>query len=141
MSNNTITAFDRTIEKTNVWLSDLMKELNWDSHERAYYALRTVLHALRDRLSLQEAVDLGSQLPMLVRGFYFEGWKPKGKPDPDRKKGQFLAHIAEAFAGDFQVDPEQVARGVFRVIAKHVTGGEIEDVKSNLPKKLRRLWP
>ena len=44
---------------------------------KAYLALRTVLHALRDRLTLEEAVQLGAQLPMLVRGFYYEGWTLK----------------------------------------------------------------
>jgi uncharacterized protein (DUF2267 family) len=67
--------FEGTLQKTQVWLNDLMFELDWeDRPQKAYLALRTVLHALRDRLTVEEAVQLGAQLPMLVRGFYFEGW-------------------------------------------------------------------
>ena len=71
--------FDGTLQKTNVWLNDIMNELDWQEHPyKAYLALRTVLHTLRDRLTIEEAVQLGAQLPMLVRGFYYEGWTLKG---------------------------------------------------------------
>jgi uncharacterized protein (DUF2267 family) len=69
------------MQKTQIWLKDLMSQLDWeDRPHKAYLALRTVLHALRDRLTVEEAVQLGAQLPMLVRGFYYEGWTLKGKP-------------------------------------------------------------
>ena len=139
MSRALITPFNRTIEKTNIWLTDLMKELGWEDRERAYHALRAGLHALRDRLPVQEAADLGAQLPMLVRGIYYEGWSSSGKPVKDRKKEQFLAHFADAFQGDLRVNPEEVARCIFKVISKHVTSGEIEDVKANLPPEVRTL--
>jgi hypothetical protein len=35
-----------------------------------------MLHVLRDRLTIQEAVQPGAQLPMLIRGLYWEGWDP-----------------------------------------------------------------
>jgi uncharacterized protein (DUF2267 family) len=141
MNASVITAFDRTIEKTNAWISDLMAELGWEEPERSYHALRAVLHALRDRLPVQEAADLSSQLPMLVRGIYYEGWSPSGKPIKERKKEEFLAHIADAFRGDLRVNAEHVARSVFKVIASHVTSGEVEDVKLCLPPQIRALWP
>jgi uncharacterized protein (DUF2267 family) len=86
-------------------------------------------------------MDLGAQLPLLVRGFYYEGWHPSDKPLKERKKAAFLAHIAAAFPNEPEVDPEQVTRAVFQVVAKHVTAGEIEDVKHMLPAEVRELWP
>jgi uncharacterized protein (DUF2267 family) len=134
--------FDGTLQKTQIWLNDLMSELGWENHpHKAYLALRTVLHALRDRLTLEEAVQLGAQLPMLVRGFYYEGWTLKGKPHKERHKEDFLAHIKEAFKDDVTVRPESIARAVFKVLVRHTSKGEIEDVKNMLPKALQELWP
>ena len=134
--------FDTTIQKTQVWLNDVMAELEWeDQPHKAYLALRSVLHALRDRLTVEEAIQLGAQLPMLIRGFYFEGWTLKGKPRKERHKEDFLDHIKKAFRDDVTVNPQQVVRTVFRVLARHVSAGEIEDVKHVLPKALHELWP
>ena len=134
--------FDVTLQKTQIWLNDIMAELDWHEHpHKAYLALRTVLHALRDRLTIEEAVQLGAQLPMLVRGFYYEGWTLKGKPRKERHKEDFLAHIKDAFKDDFTSRPESIARAVFKVLAHHTSAGEIEDVKNLLPKALQELWP
>ena len=136
-----IRAFDSTLHTTNVWLNDLLDGLGWQDGHRAYKALRVVLHTLRDRLPVDQAAALGAQLPMLVRGFYYEGWHPHGKPVKERHKEDFLAHIAVAFQDDsVVVDPERVARTVFQVLAKHVSPGEIKHVKIALPGEIRSLW-
>lgn len=140
MSQTGLSAFDNTIHTTNVWLQDLMDYLGTD-RQRAYLALRAVLHALRDRLTVEEAADLAAQLPMLVRGFYYEGWHPHGKPLKERTREEFLAHVARAFQDDPCVDLEGVVRAVFQVLARHVSAGEIEDIKSSLPAAIRALWP
>ena len=143
MSTHGVEAFDSTVQKTHIWINDVMQELGWeDEQHRAYLGLRTVLHTLRDRLTIEEAAQFSAQLPMLVRGFYYEGWNPTGKPVKERHKEEFLAHVAEAFGKDEvgKVDPESMTRAVFRVITKHVTPGEIEDVKHVLPAELRTLW-
>jgi len=134
--------FDGTLQKTQIWLNDLMSELDWEEKpEKAYLALRTVLHALRDRLPVEEAVQLGAQLPMLVRGFYYDGWTLKGKPHKERHKEEFLAHIKAAFKGDVTIKPESIARAVLKVVELHTSDGEIADVKNLLPKALHELWP
>jgi len=119
-----------------------MSELGWeDQPQKAYLALRTALHALRDRLTVEEAVHLGAQLPTVIRGFYYEGWTLTHKPVKERHKSEFLDHITAAFRDDTTVDPERVMRAVFRVMACHISKGEIEDIKHLLPKSLQELWP
>lgn len=134
--------FDTAIHKTHVWLNDLMSDLDWQERpHKAYLALRTVLHALRDRLTVEEAIQFGAQLPMLIRGFYYESWTLRGKPHKERHKKDFLDHIKKAFKKDITVDPQQVCRAVFRVVARHTSKGEIDDVKHLLAKKFQELWP
>jgi uncharacterized protein (DUF2267 family) len=132
--------FDRTLHKTYEWLADLMELLAVDDRHMAYQALRATLHALRDRLTVEEVAQLGAQLPMLVRGFYYEGWNPTAKPLIARHREQFLARVATELSND-DVDPEEAARAVFVLLAGRVTKGEIEDVKHILPGDVRELWP
>ena len=141
MSHAELTQFDSTIHTTHVWLNDILEQLGWEDRHRAYQALRAVLHALRDRLPVEQVAALAAQLPMLVRGFYYEGWHPHGKPLKERHKQEFLAHVAEAFGDEPGSELERVTRAVFRVLARHVSAGEIDSVQKCLPAELRSLWP
>lgn len=134
-------SFDSTLQKTNVWLGDLSEELGWDDPHRSYRALRATLHALRDRLTVAETAHLGAQLPMLIRGIYYEGWNPSGKPLKERQQEEFLGHIEDELRPDLDADPERVARGVFRMLSRRISEGEIQDIKHVLPRKLAALWP
>jgi uncharacterized protein (DUF2267 family) len=99
--------FESTYRTTSAWLRELMRELGWDDPRRAYAALRAVLHALRDRLTVAEAADLSAQLPMLVRGLFFEGWRPNAVPVKEQRREDFLAHVAAAFRDDPGVYPRR----------------------------------
>jgi uncharacterized protein (DUF2267 family) len=133
--------FETTLQKTNSWLNELMQIMGSQDKHRAYLALRVTLHALRDRLTVEEVAQFAAQLPMLIRGFYYEGWDPTGKPLKERHREQFLAHIDQQFKGDESIDPEQIARAVFALLANRISEGEIEDVQHVLPSKIRELWP
>lgn len=139
MSVTGLYVFDRTVHKTNTWLRDVMDALGSDDRHAAYLALRATLHMLRDRLTVEEAAHLGAQLPMLVRGFYYEGWNPTGKPIRERSYEGFLAGVAIELPND--LDPEDAVRAVFTVLADRVSGGEIDDVTHVLPTSLNVLWP
>ena len=132
--------FNKTLLKTRGWLKDLMEELDWKEPHKAYLAPRAVLHVLRDRLTVEETAHLAAQLPMLIRGFYYEGWDPSGKPLKERHQEEFLSHVKSYFKNDEKIEPERVVRAVFKVLSKHISQGEIEDVKQTLPGKLRILW-
>ena len=135
-----VEALDRAMHSANVWLKEIKGELGTDDAHRAYQALRTTLHALRDRLPPEEATHLGAQLPLLVRGVYYDGWKLAGKPVTIRKKEEFLEWVRSEVA-DPAFDPEAAARAVFRVLDRRVTAGEVADVRHALPQAIRELWP
>lgn len=140
MTMTGLDVFDTTLNKTNNWLNGLRQELGWEDRHKVYLALRSTLQALRDRLTLEEIAQLGAQLPMLIRGFYYEGWDPANTPQRIRDRAQFLARIEQQFRGD-GINPEEVARAVFALLESRVSEGEIEDVKSVLPAEIRDLWP
>lgn len=140
MTMTGLAVFDETIDKTNIWLKEVMEEVGPD-RQRAYHALRAVLHTLRDRLTTQEAAHLSAQLPMLIRGIYFEGWNPERQPTRQRTREQFVSDISARLHSGVPINPETAARGVFRAIGRHVTAGEVEDVKSMLSPDIRALWP
>jgi uncharacterized protein (DUF2267 family) len=138
MSMTGLEAFDSTVHKTNRWLNELMEILEWRDKHKAYMAMKAALHALRDRLTVDEAAQLGAQLPMLMRGFYYEGWDPSNKPLKERHREQFYALVARELDA---YDSRQVVTAVFTLLANRISEGEIEDVKQVLPSELRELWP
>lgn len=104
------------------------------------------LHALRDFLPIDESAHLSAQLPMLVRGIYFEGWDPSATPTAERSCEAFLRYAEHALERalwneESGITAEQAARAVLGVLSERVTGGEIDQVRHVLPEPVRDLWP
>ena len=138
-----IDVFDSTIQRTNLWLKEFMQELNWSDHRKTYEAFRCVLHTVRDLMPVIDAIRFSQELPMLIRGFYFEGWEPSGKPLPIRNRSEFVFLLSRSLArdGDRSSDAEVVARGVFRLLERKVNDGEIDDIRHLMPPAILDLWP
>ncbi|GIW86474.1 MAG: hypothetical protein KatS3mg108_0798 [Isosphaeraceae bacterium] len=141
MSWTGLDAFDTTIHTTNAWLHAIMEELGLKDRRRAYHALRVVLHAARDRLTVSEAAHLGAQLPLLVRGLYYEGWQPTDRPIRGRRLREFVAPIQAAFRDRSDLEPETIALTVLRIIDERLAPGALHDVIRALPEELRYRWP
>jgi uncharacterized protein (DUF2267 family) len=141
MSTTGLEVFDRTVQETNVWLKSLMTKLSTEDRHVAYVALRASLHTVRDRIGPENAVHLGAQLPMLIRGLYYEGWRMAATQTRERHKDAFLAHLRKDLAGRADIDPERAARAVFEVMWDRVDPGEVAKLINMFPKELRDLWP
>ena len=140
MSHSRLDVIARTVEKTHIWLNELQEKLGAPDDRVAYHALRATLHALRDRMDVEQVARLGEQLPLLIRGIYYEGWRPATTPDPMRSKGEFLSELSRLL-GNSKVDPEDACRAVFELLERRISPGEIEDVKGLMHRRLRDLWP
>jgi len=138
-----LATLDRAFQTTRLWMNEMSKELRWTDERKIYLALRTVLHAIRDRITLPEAVQFGAQLPTFIRGVYYEGWRPGPRPLRNRSTEAFLEEIRKEFAKTrtANVAPEDVARAVFKFLNVKIAGGELTDVRDQLPKGIRNLWP
>jgi uncharacterized protein (DUF2267 family) len=135
--------FDSSIQRTNVWLKELMQELNWSDRRKTCLTFRCVLHTIRDHLPVNEAICFGEELPLLIRGLYFDRWDPAAKPLPLRSKNDFLAVLSSRLAGGGQSasNAEAVARAVFRLLDRKAADGEIEDLQRLMPPGALDLWP
>lgn len=101
---------------------------------------RNVLHQLRDRLTPDEAIELGAQLPVIVRGLYYEGWRPSRTPQKVRTKQAFLDEVTIKMLPR-RLPPESVVKDVFALVAHHCDPGEVGDVIAQLPSEIKALWP
>ena len=134
-------SLERTVQLTHIWINDLDERLGWNNKARAYRLLKAVLHALRDWLQTSEAADLAAQLPGLLRGAYYEQWRPTTTPVKKRSKADFVARVEESFRTDPLAHPSQAVMAVFELLSEKISAGEIEDVRHALPEELRHLWP
>jgi uncharacterized protein (DUF2267 family) len=139
MSDRDPAIIERSAEKAHVWLGEVAAELGVDDRHYAYRALRAVLHALRDRLTIDVAAKLAAQLPTLIRGIYYEDWDPSGAPMPIHDVDTFLEHVVSDGRFSGETEASMAAAAVTAVLRVHVTAGEIEDVLAVLPQKLRIL--
>lgn len=137
MSATGLPQFDETLHLANSWLKDVMEAMGWDDRAKAYRAVRTTLHALRDRLTVDDGAHLAAQLPLIFKGTFYEGWKPAACGGGERSLEAFLEPVADAFDRDPRVRPLSVVRAVFAVMARHVSEGEIAHVLHALPQPIR----
>ncbi|TPM18190.1 DUF2267 domain-containing protein [Mesorhizobium sp. B2-3-5] len=140
LSHSSFGGFSHASQQAEHWVKELARDLNW-SEPSAYRLMRSVLHTLRDWLSTAEMADLSAQLPVLIRGVYFDGWKPSSTPVCERKKRDFIASVRASFGYDDDVDFDVALNAVFALLERHISHGEIVQVRNSLKKSLRQLWP
>lgn len=139
MSTQHLEVLETTVQKTHQWIDSLAEAAHLDSHT-AYQALRAVLQTLRDRLPAPEAAHLAAQLPLLVRGIFYEGYRPTEVPERLSRQ-EFLDRIAESIVSERLADPVEVTNQVFALLERFLGCGELEKIGSVLPDELRSFFP
>ncbi len=139
MATTGISSLDHAPQVFAQWLNELCDDLGWEK-PRAYLLLTETLHAVRDFLSVDEAADLAAQLPVLVRGVFFEGWDPSRTPVHPRNKADLLARVGSRFRKAPLEDPERAVAAVFDLLRRHVSRGEFEQVMHAMRKPIQELW-
>ena len=141
MSANGLEIFDQAAHEANEWLRIVMAHLNTANRRQAYVALRASLHALRDRIGPELAVHFGAQLPVLLRGVFYEGWRPAETPTRERRLDDFLAYVESILGSKSGLDPADAVRAGFAAIAWSVSPAEVLRLIDVLPYELKSLWP
>ncbi len=140
MSATGLEVFDKTLQTTNIWLDEIMAEIGPDRHV-AWHVLGAVLRALRDRLPIGLSAHLGAQLPILVRGLYYDQWRPTEEALKLRSREEFLERVAEDLKDTRPVNVTKSVKAVFQVLNHHIEPGQVEKVRQALPESVRTLWP
>lgn len=140
MTTTGLDVFDTTAQKTMLWLKEIDEEMGWDQRHEAYQALRGCLHEVRDRLPPDEMAHLSAQLPLLIRGIYFEGWDPS-HPQLGRSADDFINGMIKDIPWHTDYDFEAVTRACLRTLSRNVDAGMARHVRNAMPESIRQLWP
>lgn len=140
MTKDHLPILDKSVEDAHLWLNALLRHLGVKDRMQAYHVLRAVLHALRDRIGPENAVHFSAQLPLIIRGLFFEGWKMSAPASHERHVAEFLAHVARELDEDHRLNLEPAVRAVFSVIWERVDQGEVAKLMRIFPADLRVLW-
>jgi uncharacterized protein (DUF2267 family) len=139
VSASGLDVFDRTLQTTHIWLNEITAATGSD-REAAWRLLGAVLRAIRDRVPLELAVHLGAELPILVRGAYYDQWRPEIRCEHYRTLDEFLDRVDAGLGETRAVDPQEASRAVFDVLSRHLPEGQVRKVCNALPEGVRSLW-
>jgi uncharacterized protein (DUF2267 family) len=139
--------FDKWVTNANTFINEVAAALGHrDDTRRAHRVVRSVLHALRARLSAEESMHLLAQLPMLLKAVYVDGWRLSSSGDRGiHSEDDFFFALMQGDGRlghhDFpeRQDARKAAIAVLGVLARHVASGEIDALERAMPKPLRRL--
>lgn len=131
---------DESVHQMNIWIKEVDERTGWDNKQRAYRLLRSVLHAVRDHLSVDEAAQLAAQMPIMIRGIYYEGWDPSKTPVRERSRDGFLQTIQKDFQGDPLGDEEAAVGAVFDTLDHRISEGEMQNIRRSFSKEIRALF-
>ncbi len=133
-------SIEKSSQKTKEWLHEIQDELGWEDENMVYIATRAVIQTLRDRLPVEEAVELADELPMVMKGMYYEGYSASGKPQKIKNSEEFFQKVQEK-SPRRPIKSEEATKAVFHTLEKKLSGGgELNQVKVNLPKDIQKLW-
>lgn len=141
MSATGLEVLDRTWQKTHEWINELRERLGWSSDRDTLRLLRVTLQQIRDRIYVNETAQLSAQLPILIRGMFFEGWQPHLVPLPDRRAADFIGAIEHHVGDVLDYRGQQDIIAVFRLLNARISPGQVSDIRGNLPEEIRALWP
>jgi len=140
MTAQGLEVIDHSMHLTYEWINELAARLDWSSKRNALRLLRVTLHHVRDHLLVNELAQLSAQLPLLIRGFFFEGWVPKKTPIKERNVDDFVAFIAGEMAQAEEYRGRDDIKCVFDLLNNRPSRGEVEDLRATMPSDIRDLW-
>jgi len=137
--------FNQFAKEANTFLKEYAVTLNLrDDTDKAGRILTSILHGLREVISTEESLQLIAQFPMFLKAIYVNGWSSKAKIKV--KSLEDFIDVIRDFNGvtsvvDFESDEiaENYIKSTFIILRKYISLGELEDIRTVLPKDLKFL--
>ncbi|QCK15468.1 DUF2267 domain-containing protein [Mangrovivirga cuniculi] len=139
--------FDKYASKGNRILNEIASEFGPpENSDLSARLLRSTLHTLRERLTVEESFHLLAQLPFVLKAMYVDGWKYNNKPERIKTIKDFVRKVIHedrpVAHHDIQTakDGENAVKAVLKILQKHVSQGEFEDILLTIPGDLHPLF-
>src|SRR5688572_21568052 len=125
MKDRKIDAFESTLQASHQWVHEYGEKLGQDYPPLAFRCLRVALHVIRDRLPVGETASLAAQLPMLLRGAFYEGWRPGHTPERIHTIDELEADVSNKLGSGLAAPPRDVMRAAFALLEARIDAGEV----------------
>ena len=137
--------FNQYAAEANTFFKDYAKQIQMtENPEAAVRVFTSIMHGLRELISVEESLQLLAQLPMFLKAIYVKGWTGKGKVKV--KHMEEFIDLVRKFNGKTSVhdlgsedQAENYIRTTFIVLRKYISLGELEDIRTELPKDLKNM--
>lgn len=134
--------FEKYVMKGNEFLHQLEEKLENKDRTHAARILRSTFRVLRNHISMEESLELLSQLPMAIKSVYVDGWQIK---DHKRIKtvqdfcNEIIHEEGNAAWRDFSSNEDilSAVRAVLDTMSQYVSPEEMEQAIHTLPKKIQ----
>jgi len=137
--------FNQYAREGNAFLKDYAKKLNMpDDTDRAGRILSSILHGLREVITVEESLQLISQFPMFLKAVYVNRWTTR-KKHKVKNMTDFIDLIREldgvTALRDFGSEEiaENYINSTFMILRKYISVGELEDIRTVLPKDIKSI--
>ena len=137
--------FNQYANEGNAFLNEYAKKINMpDDTDKAGRILSSVLHGLREVIPVEESLQLISQFPMFLKAVYVNRWT-LGEKEKVKNMTEFIDLIRElnGVTGMHDFGSEEIAENyintTFMILRKYISLGELEDIRTVLPKELKSI--
>ncbi len=135
--------FNQFAAEANTFLKEYSREMNLATDtKKAGRILSAILHALREVISVEESIQLIAQFPMFLKAVYVNGWTTH-KREKVKNMTEFIDLVRkyDGVTSVYDLESDEVAENyidtTFILLRKYISLGELEDIRSELPKDLK----
>lgn len=140
-------SFEKFAKEAHDYVNELARDLGHpEEKERVLIIWRSVMHTVRDRIHLGEAMQLMDPLPMIFKGIYVEGWKYNEKPPlgfttieemKDEVKKLQAQHGEEEFP--WRKPTKEIISMTINSLKRYMNESQLQHLQDQLPKEIKEI--